>query len=399
MNGLKIKKLCILLLVLSTFFFVPIKNVNAQPAQPGDISLEIEVSDILSNSQLLGLTNLGIDKDGRGPVLVSGFIQNVSDTVVSDLFLEVKVFAGKVGEIVNVSSRQGFPFSLASGQSIYVTNNTLSQDNVPGIKETVKFDGGLTSEGDNFIENLGGSTTLPADVYSIELTIFQITNENRKVALASAQAQIGGSVPFAESVDFFLRTPGDITDANVEITNPYPQFSWEGEQGIEYRLIVVKSSANDSPESQLQSARSSAPISDGGSLLQYESLDVYVTGESFQYPSSGAQPLEAGQTYYWQLSTSIQSGNNFEERTSEIWSFKLSELETAEAPIIINEETKKAIQRLIGNGRFENLTGSGYTIQSFELDGVTYSGNQAAIVLNQFLRKIENGDIVLSGGN
>lgn len=396
MNGLNAYKLLVLLFLLSVFIFVPNKKLIAQNEV---ISLELDISDVLANSQFIGLTNLGIDKDGRGPVLVSGFIQNVTNEEVTDLFLEVKVFAGKIGEIVNVSSQAGFPFSLDPMQSVYVTNNTLAEDGVEGIDDLVKFDGGLTPEGDNFIENLNGSTTLPADVYSIEVTIFQITNENGKVALASAQGEIGGGVPVSESVDFFLRTPGDITDANVEITNPYPQFSWEGEQGIEYRLLVVKSSPSDSPESQLQSARSSAPLSDGGSLLQYENLDVYVTGESFQYPSSGAQPLEAGQTYFWQLSTTIQSGNSVEERTSEIWSFKLAEPETAEAPIVITEETKKAIRSLMGSGRFENLISSGYTVQSFQLDGVTYSGTQATIILNQLLQKIENGDIVLSGGN
>ncbi|MEO9887770.1 MAG: hypothetical protein ABJR05_17220 [Balneola sp.] len=396
MKGYNIKIVPVLVIILFALIIVPNKNALAQD-QP--ISLELIVNDILENSQFIGLTNLGLDSDGRGPVLLSGFIRNTTDSVVSNLYLEVKVFAGKVGELVNVKTLPGFPFSLEPMQSIYITNNTLSEDGVPGIKETVKFDGGLTTEGDNFIESLDGSTTLPSDLYSIEVIIFQSTNENGRVELASVQAEIGGGVPVAESVDFFLRTPGDVTDANVEITNPYPQFSWEGEQGIEYRLIVVKSSSDDSPESLIQSARSSAPLSENGSLLQYENLDVKVTAESFQYPSSGAQPLEAGQTYFWQLSTSIQSGVGTEERTSEIWSFKLSEPETSDVPIIITEETKKAIVRLVGNGRFEALISSGYTVQSFELDGVTYSGNQAAIILNQLLIRIENGDIILSGGN
>lgn len=395
MYRLKVRKIPALLVLLAVFAFVPNKKILAQDQI---VSLEIEVSDVLSNSQFIGLTSLGLNSEGRGPVLVSGFIHNETDTVVTDLFLEVSVYAGKVGRIIHVTSRPGFAFSLPVG-SVYVTNNTLSEDGVQGIKETVKFDGGLTAEGDNFIESLDGSTTLPADIYSIEAIVFQNTNENGRVDLASVVAEIGGGIPVSESVDFFLRTPGDVTDANVEITNPYPQFSWEGEQGIEYRLLVVKGSDTDSPESLLQSARSSAPPAEGGSLLQYENLDVKVIGESFQYPSSGAQPLEPGQTYYWQLSTSIQTGVNFEERTSEIWSFKLSEPETTDAPITITEETKKAIVNLVGNGRFENLLSSGYTFQSFQIDGVTYSGNQASIILAELLRKIETGEIVLSGGN
>ena len=77
----------------------------------------------------------------------------------------------------------------------------------------------------------------------------------------------------------------------------------------------------------------------------------------------------------------------------------LSEPETTDAPITITEETKKAIVNLVGNGRFENLLSSGYTFQSFQIDGVTYSGNQASIILAELLRKIETGEIVLSGGN
>ena len=385
-----------LLVLLPVFLFVPTEKLKAQNQI---VSLELDVSDVLSNSQFIGLTSLGLDSEGRGPVLISGFIQNQTNEVVEDLYIEVRVFAGKIGEIANVISRSGFPFSLQPMQSVYMNNNTLSEDGVPGITETVKFDGGLTTVGDEFIESLDGSTTLPADIYSIEIIVFQNTNESGRVELASVSAEIGGAVPVSESVDFFLRTPGDVTDANVEITNPYPQFSWEGEQGIEYRLLVVKSSATDSPESLLQSARSSAPPKEGGSLLQFENLDIKVTGETFQYPSSGAQPLEPGQTYFWQLSTSIQSGVNFEERTSEIWSFKLAEPETTDDTIVITEETKKAIINLVGNGRFENLVSSGYTVQSFQIDGVTYSGAQAAIILAELLRKIEAGDIVLGGGN
>ncbi len=389
----KIALICLTLVIIT---FVPNKVVNAQDPV---LSLEIEVSDLLRNSQLIGLTNLGLDSEGRGPVVVSGFMQNLTNEVLNDLFIEVRVNAGKIGEILNVKSRPGFPFSLDPMQSVYITNNTLSSDEFPGIEERVKFDGGLTNLGDEFIESLDGSTTLPADTYSIEVIIFQVTNENGRVDLASVQEEIGGSVPLAEARDIFLRTPGDVIDANVEITNPFPQFNWDEEQGIKYRLLVVKGSASDSPETLLQSARSSAPIAEGGSFLQYENLDVKVTGGSFQFPSSGAQPLEPGQIYYWQISTEIQSGVNVEERTSEIWSFKLAEPSQAEAPVIITEETKEVLKRLVGNATFEQLASSGFTLQSFEINGVTYSGNQAAIILAEILRKIEDGDIVLSGGN
>lgn len=394
MNRFKVDNILAIVFLLCTFVFVPTEKITAQDQK---VELEIEVSNMLQNSQFIRITNLGLDKEGRGPVLVSGFMQNLTNEVLEDLFLEIRVNAGTVGQIANITSRPGFPFSLKPMQSVYVTNNSLGKDKIPGISETVKFDGDLTPEGDNFIENLDGSTTLPADLYSLEVIIYQINNEKGKVALASAQVEVGGDVSISESVDFFLRTPGDVIEANTEITNPYPQFSWEGDRGVEYRVIVVKGNGNDSPESLLQSARSSAPVGEGGSLLQYENLDVNVRRNSYQYPSSGAQPLEAGQTYYWQLSTIIRSSRNTEERTSEIWGFKLAEAETADAPVVFNSTTKEAIEALIGNGRLNGLINSGYSLQAFEIDGVNYSGNQAAIILTELLDKIERGDIVLKG--
>ncbi len=392
----KVKFLTIFSIALFLLGFVPNKKVHAQ----SDIlSLDIEVFDVLANSQLLGLTNLGLNSDGTGATLLSMTLRNLTSEVQENLFLDIDVSASKVGVLLDIVSKPTSSFSLAPNQSVYATNNNLTDSRIPGIQESVSFDIELTPEGDSFFESLDGSTTLPADTYTITITIFQQDNVNGRVDLVSETAEIGGGLPFTEEVDIFLRTPGDVIDANAEITNPFPQFSWEGEQSIEYRLIVVKSSASDSPESLLESARSTAPVSQGGSLLQNENLDVKIVGESFQYPASGAQPLQPGQLYYWQLSTTIQNGNTQEERTSEIWSFKLSEPETADAPIVLTEETKEAITTLVGNGTFENLVSSGFTVQSFQIDGVTYSGNQASIILAEIMRKIENGDIVLAGGN
>ncbi|WP_157464746.1 hypothetical protein [Balneola vulgaris] len=379
---------------LLSIVFVPRNIVFAQNSK---VSVEIDVSDVLQNAQLIGLTNLGLDSEGKGANLITGYLQNLTPETLENLFFEVSVTAGKVGEIVKVNTQPGFPFSLAPMQAIYVTNNTLSEDGVPGIKETVKFEGGLTAQGDNFIENLDGATTLPADVYTIQVTVFQVTNSEGRVDLASTSAEIGGSGPIAEEKDIFLKTPGDVIDANIEITNPFPQFSWDAEAGLDYRLLVVKSNGQDSPESLIESAKSSAAITKGGSLLQFENLDVIVNGDTYQYPSSGAQPLEAGQTYYWQLSTDVQAGIDTETRTSEIWSFKLSEPSNSEPVVVISEEIKNVITRLIGNEKFQNLVASGFTLQSITVDGVTYTGPQASLILDELKRKIEADDIVIGG--
>lgn len=392
----KLKYVFVFPIVLGILVIVPRTNLEAQE---NVLTLEIEVSDILSNSQLLNLTSIGIDSEGRGPVLISGFLQNQTSETLSNLFFDITISASKKGELVYIKSKPNHPFSLAPNQPIYANNNNIASENIPGIKENLVFDVDLTTAGDKLFDNLDGSTTLPADVYVVSVTVFQQTNATGRVDLVTTQAEIGGSAAVAETIDFFLRTPGDEPDAEAEITNPFPQFSWEGDSGVEYRLIVVRNNGSDSPETLLQSARSSAPISEGGSLLQFENLDVLVKGESFQFPASGAQPLEAGQTYYWQISNTIKEGLNTIERSSEIWSFKLAAPETSSAPIVLSGEARTLLIQLVGQSKFETLRNSGFSIQEIEIDGVTYSGNQASVILERILTKIEDGNIILSGNN
>ena len=53
--------------------FVPINTVLAQSEclDSGSLSLEVNLSPVLENASVLGLTSLGIDTRGSGPVLVS----------------------------------------------------------------------------------------------------------------------------------------------------------------------------------------------------------------------------------------------------------------------------------------------------------------------------------------
>lgn len=239
---------------------------------------------------------------------------------------------------------------------MYATNNDLANERIPGIDQDIKFSGGLTPEGDEFFENLSGSTTLPKDIYTIEVIIFRVTNANGRQDLASSVIEIGGGATssFDES-EIYLKTPGDILGSPAEITNPYPQFSWEGANNVKYRLLVVEDNGEDSPESLLQSAKSSSPTDEGGSLLEFEHLDVTVNRTNFQYPSSGAQPLKQGFTYHWRVLTSIRSSGDIEELSSEIWSFTLASGSQAADSPPISKEVEEAIIELIGQDAFMRL--------------------------------------------
>ena len=385
----------IAILVLTLIYVVPNKFAIAQ-----DININVEPSPVLESVQTLSLSSLGIGAEGQGPPIVSVTIENLSTETIDNLYLEIIVSAGKVGNIVEVTQNASSPFSLSPSQSLYFTNNDLANERIPGIPARITFTGGLTPEGDNFLSNLSGSNTLPRDTYALELILFRVTDARGRENLASDVAEIGGGSMVASSFEesnIYLRTPGDIVGTAAEITNPFPQFSWEGENNIEYRLLVVEQRGQDSPESLLASAKSSSPAGQGGSLLAFENLDVIVQANSFQFPSSGVQPLEKGKTYYWQVVTTLQASGDTEEVSSEIWSFTLKDAAEATATTPLSEDVQRAIVELIGQDTYQRLRERGFTLESIQYDGQDFSGPAAAIKLEELLQKIRDEEIIVEG--
>jgi len=382
-----------LLVIIS--IYVPGGNVFAQSES---ITLDLQLSPALENAQVLGLTSLGVDNRGSGPVLVSGSLVNNTSEKLSNLFFEFLIESGKIGTIAQLTQQAAFPFTLDPGQVVFGTNNDIVNEKLPGVEETIKFDGGLTPEGDDFIETLGGSSTLPNDIYTFSISIFQVTNELGKQVLATQTIVLGGSddgvVVDDKSID--LKNPGDIIGAEVNITNPFPQFSWEGDAANTYRLIVVRSNGQDNPESLIENAKSSDPTNNGGSLLQFENLDLTTIGNTLQYPSSGVQALIAGQTYFWQVSTTIRTAIEIEEINSEVWTFKLSAPGEESSLSQIDQETFNALIALVGEEQFATLTESGYSFESIEMNNQIVTGATAILLLEEIIRKIEDGEIILN---
>lgn len=372
---------------------VPNEIIYAQ-----DINLQLEPSATLENTQILSLTGLGLNSDGTGPVLISGFLENMTAEAIDNLYIEVKVNAAKVGDIIELRSYSTLPITLEPYQSVYATNNDLANERIPGIDQRIEFSGGFTPEGEEFFENLSGATSLPKDIYTIEVIIFRVTNANGRQNLASSVVEIGGGAiaSFDES-EIYLKTPGDIVGSPAEITNPYPQFSWEGAGDVSYRLLVVEDNGQDSPESLLQSAKSSSPTNNGGSLLEFEHLDMMVNGTSFQYPSSGAQSLQQGYTYHWRVITTIQSSGDVQEFSSEIWSFRLANASQSAQLPPISREVEQAIIELIGQDALMRLKDEGFNLMAIEYDGQEFTGPAATMKLEELLQKIRDEEIILGG--
>ena len=366
-------------------------------AQSDKVTLEFSLSPVLEQAQVLGLSSLGVDTEGGGPVIISGSLVNNTTERLENLYFEFDVEAASYGVLARIRQQAAYPFSLNPGQVVFATNNDIQNEEIPGISDRMKFDGGLTSTGENFVEDLSG-TTLPNDQYSFAVRIYQVTEAGRRELLANETIQLGGNISEGGVVDeltILLRTPGDLVGAEAAITNPIPQLSWEGDASLNYRVLVVSGNGADSPESLLESAKSSEATDMGGSLLQFEYLDQNIRGNSLQYPTNGVQALVPGQTYYWQVVTSMNTALGTNEVVSEIWEFTLVDPGSESNVVEVDQETVQAIVQLIGQDTYNLLLETGYSFENIEIDGQVYTGIVGVQKILELIEKFQNGDLVI----
>jgi hypothetical protein len=368
-------------------------------AQSSLLNLDVEVSPSIENAQVLGFTNLGIDQTGKGPVIVSFYLENTSGARLDNLFLDIVLSSNINGTIAEIYQQNDRPFSLEAGQLVYATNNNLADERIPGIEEDLRFKANITDNGREFINSLEGSTSLPVDVYTATVTVYQNNNRlNGGTALVSSSIEIGGGTE-GDIRDIFLKAPGDVLGSNVEITNPLPEFSWDGEVNLTYRLIIVRDNGLDSPEALIQAALSTNPTSGGnqapGSLLEFENLDRVIRGINFQYPANGVQPLIPGNRYFWQLIAQIQTADGFDSRPSTVWAFTLVD-NSGNAIVEITPEAQQAIINILGNDRYQSLFQSGFRLESMNVNGTELSGPQMVVRLERILESIRRKEIIVN---
>jgi hypothetical protein len=356
------------------------------------LSMNFEISETLENSQSINAQSL-LANDLRGPTLFRLSLQNKnSSEYLNNLYLRVVIESDKIGRILEVRQVSGRPFSLDPGQQVFADNNN-SGNGLPGVEEVILFERNFTESGRVFHNELKGSTSLPADKYQVTVEVRQ-GSANGEV-LASETDQVGTNL-VEKTNDFYLLSPGDELGSETVISNRYPNFQWQGGPAVRYRLLVVESQSNESPQSLMEGAMSTAPIqsvssSGGASLIDYEMLDVVVDGSGYQYPNTGVQELEEGTQYYWRIISQIETSNGIEERESEIWSFSLADLRTSSG-VQQAGETVRTLEQILGN-RYEEVRQNGFSFESVEIEGQSFRSGQAIQKLMELVRKSEQGDV------
>lgn len=375
----------------SSAFALFILLVFAYPVR-AQLSMDIEIDENLSNSQSINIQSL-LASNGKGPTLFRMYLQNNSAGYADDLFFRLLVESDKVGRILEVRQLSGQPFSLDPGQQVFATNNNIG-DGLPGVEELIQFDGELTIEGREFVNELKGTTSLPADRYRIRIEVHKGSANGE--LLASETAELGRNI-IEQTHDFYLLSPGNVVGSDATIANRYPSFQWQGTAGTDYRLVVVEGKDNESPQSLIEGALSTSPIrvnraSSGGSLVEYEMLDVLVSQSTFQYPNTGVQNLQSGKTYYWKVISRLQSSSGVQQSESEIWSFTLTFSQQRAQSEKQSAEYSKILQQIFGS-QLEQYKQDGYQFHSLIKNGKILKGGEGLQKLMELHRRAKQGDI------
>ena len=355
------------------------------------LSLSVEIDETLRNSQSINVQSL-IANNGRGPSLFRMYLQNQNTSeYANNLYFRFIVSSDNIGRIIDVRQVSGQPFSLDPGQEVFATNNNIG-NGLPGVEEVIEFTGELTPEGENFVNKLEGSTSLPPDRYSITVEVYQ--GSVGQELLASETKEIGTNL-VQTSRDFYLLSPGDVVGSDASISTAYPNFQWSGSPQTSYRLVVVESKGDESPQSLMDGAMSTQPVqtegsSGGGALVDYEMLDIVLNRSNFQYPSSGVQNLRSGKEYYWRVVSRLDASSGTNTRESEIWSFSIPQ--TSSQTTQQNTQVTQALKQVLGD-QFQQIVEDGYSFQSIEVGGQVYQGGQALQKLMELSREAQQGDV------
>lgn len=384
--------------ILGPLVLSAILTLSPQTIYGQDITLQIQLREPVTQAQVLSLSTLGVDRRGQGQTLGTLLLQNNNPSEPQeDLYFFVKV-ANTSNVLARLNQKQGQPFSLDPGQVVRANNNTL-QEGVPGIRNPT-FSGGLTDAGEDFVNDLEGTSRLPNDQFTLTLEIYQNGNRERGTKVASASATVGTNA-VSNVRDIYINRPGGEVGSGFDATinTQRPLFDWAGETGLDYRLVVVRWEGTDSPETLIGAAEDTGPIivnnaNRNNTLLAHEMADVRLSSNSFQYPASSVKQLEPGDTYLWRVSALLQTADGEEQVASEIWQFSIAE-SREEQSAELSQEVTQTLRNVVDDEQLSFLQGDDMEPESIVINGQEYSGAAMRQQLRRFLERAQRGDITI----
>ena len=218
--------------------------------------------------------------------------------------------------------------------------------------------------------------------YTFEVNILSANDQ----VLQSDSKTILVQSPVAISLESPAGTLSDTLDNTVYTT--FPIFQWFSQICNGCNTFIRVAQFNSQTHSSMEDAMEDQRVLPFDQTVDWYQIDNI---NSFQYPFSGAYPLEEGNVYCWQVMITMPTTSGSEEMVSTIASFKIGEPGNIESNEMMSNPLLMALQQLLGDEQYNTLFGSGSELQGFnptgqvDVNGITVDESTINNLLNQIM--------------
>ena len=237
------------------------------------------------------------------------------------------------------------------------------------------------SQVDAILQSILASGKIADGEYTFEI---KIKSGISGQTLASDSKTIFVQSPVSINLEYPGGTLSDTLD-NV-LYSTFPIFQWYSQSCAGCETFIRVTEFNSEVHSSLEEA-----MDDQRVLPFDQSEEWYLIDNvnSFQYPFSGAYPLEEGKVYGWQIMITLPTTIGQEEMASAINAFKIGSAGTVENTDMFTNPFLMVLQEVLGDDQFNAFFGSGNVLQGynptgqFEMNGITVDEASVGYILSQ----------------
>jgi len=273
------------------------------------------------------------------------------------------------------------------------TTSLLDEGNPPNVipimirtKESIN-----PSEFELLISSVMQTGQLADGEYRFELKLFSGQSEY-DISLSDQDSK---SIIVESSTGVNLESPGGIladTLFNMVYTT-YPIFNWNKGNCRNchtfIRVAEFKSGYHSSMEEAIRDERV-VPFNQSDDWMELEDVSTY------QYPISGARPLENGKTYVWQIKTEVPTTSGMEEEVSAIYAFKVAN-PSQSTKLNTGSVARQQLRQALGDDQYNALFGADGPLVGHNPSGNIYLNNSNINenTLNQILSRLAKKEITV----
>ena len=238
------------------------------------------------------------------------------------------------------------------------------------------------SQVDAILQSILASGKIADGEYTFEIQIQSVSGQ----ILASDAKTIVVQSPVSISLEYPGGVLADTLD-NVVYTT-FPIFQWFSQPCAGCNTFIRVAEYDPVVHSSLEDAI------DDQRVLPFDQNETWYLIDninSFQYPFSGAFPLEEGKVYGWQVMMTLPTTSGAEDMASPIFAFKIGAAGTVETTGAVTNPLLVVLQQVLGEDQFNAFFGSGNEFQGYtptgqiEINGITVDEASVSYLLNQIL--------------